>query len=108
MLDKPTVSLITVQCENVEFIISSNETGVSPALNFSITYTTSGGNIQVKTVHTPVVELNLQEREIYTILIRVRNIYGYSPVSDPLTLQTSECLCTYSIQCVSFVDVSIN
>ena len=88
MLDKPTVSLISVQCGYVEFIISSNETGVSPTLDYVI-FTTSGGNVQTKPVYIPVVRINLEGKELYTVTISVRNKYGYSLVSDPLTLETS-------------------
>ena len=87
----------------MEFIISSNDTGVSPTLNYSVIFTTSGGNVQTKTIHVPVVRINLQGEQLYTITISVRNKFGDSLVSDPFMLETSEFSCSCMCSRLCFV-----
>ena len=86
----------------MEFTISSNKSGISPALDYTVKYTLSGGRSQMKTVNTQFVRINLLENKDYTLEVIARNKYGPSDSLSPLQVETAECSCMSLVECFSF------
>ena len=79
----------------MELTISTNGTGVSPAVNYSVTSRVSGNEPRTRVVKKPVVKLNLQENTVYNISASVKNIYGDSGPSVGVLLTLPECEGTF-------------
>jgi hypothetical protein len=83
---------ISATCNSVTFVISTNETEVSPAINYSITYGLPGKTPENLTQEHPVVGLmKLEDGNFYDISVSAENKYGQSNFSRLYELKLSVC-----------------
>ena len=84
------------KCDRLTFFNAptwGNWNGGSPVFEYQLILSSSGENVLGKTFFGDYMVIfdDLEGGQTYNFELRARNVFGYGPFSDPLTIETPQC-----------------